>query len=701
MANKLEHEKSPYLLQHANNPVEWFPWGDEAFQKAKKEDKPIFLSIGYSTCHWCHVMERESFENKEITSLMNKYFVNIKVDREERPDVDKVYMNAVQMMAGSGGWPLSVFLTPDLKPFYGGTYFPPKDGYGRPGFPTLLERIHEVWLNEKENVLHSGNELINALQHSHPVDTKDSHIDDVILKRTYHQIAAGYDPKFSGFGNGPKFPRPVVLNFLFRYYHRTKENEALSMALTTLMAMASGGMYDHLGGGFHRYSVDAQWRVPHFEKMLYDQAQLVDSYLDAFQITHDNFFAQVAIETLDYVLRDMRSPEGGFYSAEDADSADAETSLHKIEGAFYVWTKSEIEKHLTPQEAKVFCHFYGVEESGNALSDPQHEFNGKNILYSPFTMEQTAQHLSISIEEAVQLLNSAKEKLFKLRNQRPRPSCDDKILAGWNGLMIGALARASNILQRKDYAAAASTAAEFILKKLYRSEEKKLFRRYRDGETKYEAHLDDYAFVVSGLLELYEASGELRWIQFAIELTNTMISLFWDSAEGGFYDTAGKDSSVLVRMKEAYDGAEPAGNSIAVMNLIRLYQLTNNSLFKEYAEKTLRYFSSMLLQSPQVMPLLMCAVDLFLSPPEHVILVTGTNKESVDRFRAAIARHYLPNLTTVLLNEHTHSFVEEHLPFTKQMKMIHGKTTLFYCKNYSCNLPTTSLEDFGQQLLEE
>ncbi len=698
MSNKLITEKSPYLLQHANNPVEWFPWGDEAFQKATREGKPIFLSIGYSTCHWCHVMERESFENDSVAAVMNKYFVNIKVDREERPDVDKVYMAAVQTMTGQGGWPLSIFLTPDLKPFYGGTYFPPKDAYGRPGFPTLLERINEIWQNERENVIQSGDELTRSLNHRHTVDSRNTEIDGTILKRTYHQIAAGYDPKYSGFGSGTKFPRPVIFNFLFRYFYRTKDQEALKMSLTTLMAMASGGMYDHLGGGFHRYSVDAQWRIPHFEKMLYDQAQLVNSYLDAYQITHDEFFATVARDTLDYVLREMTSPQGGFYSAEDADSTDPENKDHQIEGAFYVWKRSEIEHVLDMNEAKVFCHHYAIEENGNALSDPHNEFVNKNILFNPFTIEQTAEHLSMKTEDVRAMLMSAKGKLFILRNKRPRPHLDDKMITSWNGLMIGACARASLILRNERYEGVATKAAEFIYSTLYDKEKKTLYRRYRDGEVKFEAHLDDHAFLVSGLLELYQTTGDLRWLKWAEELTGSMITLFWDSAEGGFYDTSGKDPSILVRMKESYDGAEPTGNSLAAMNLLRLYHLTNDGSFKNHAEKTIKYFCTMLEQSPQVMPEMMAAVEYFLVAPEHLVIVSGSAGGSRHVLQET-DRYYLPHLNVIVLDQKQRDYFLPKFSFMKEMNAEEGKTTVYACKNYACRLPTTDISDLLRQLI--
>ncbi len=696
--NRLGKEKSPYLLQHANNPVDWFSWGTEAFEKARQENKLIFLSIGYSTCHWCHVMERESFENESIAALMNKYFVNIKVDREERPDVDKVYMTAVQTMTGQGGWPLSVFLTPDLKPFYGGTYFPPKDGYNRPGFPSLLEKIHEVWQNDRENILTSSEELTKALQHHHFVDSKNTELDEAILKRTYHQIAAGYDLKFAGFGSGTKFPRPVIFNFLLRYYYRTKDQEALKMSLTTLMAMASGGMYDHLGGGFYRYSVDAQWRIPHFEKMLYDQAQLINSYLDAYQITKDEFFATVARETCDYVIRDMTSKEGGFYSAEDADSIDLEKQNHKIEGAFYVWKKTEIENILTVDETKVFCYHYMVEENGNAFSDPHQEFIGKNILFNPFTIEQTAEHFALRADEVKSLLFSAKRKLFEIRNKRPRPLCDDKVLTSWNGLMIGALSRASRTLQNPSYSNAAIRAADFIINTLYNPESKILFRRYRDEEVKFEAHLEDYSFLVSGLLELYQTTFDLHWLNLAEELNGKTITLFWDSAEGGFYDTSGKDSSIVVRMKEAYDGAEPTGNSIATMNLLRLFELTNDQLLKEYAQKTLKHFCTELAQSPQIMPQLMAALEYFLTPSEHLVIVSEQSFNTgsiIDTLNS----EFIPNLNVIVMNESQRVFITKKLSFTKEMKIIGGKPTAYFCRNYACELPSNNIEEVKRKIL--
>jgi hypothetical protein len=623
MPNKLSHEKSPYLLQHAHNPVDWYPWGTDAFAKARSERKPIFLSIGYSTCHWCHVMERESFENEATAALLNEHFVSIKVDREERPDIDRVYMAAVQTMTGSGGWPMSVFLTPDLKPFYGGTYFPPVDMHGRPGFPALLARISQFWTEEQDKLEESGEELLAVLREQNDAEQERCEPTEALLHAAYETIAASYDEEHGGFGRGTKFPRPVVFTFLFRYYKRTGNENALRIALTSLMAMASGGMYDHLGGGFHRYSVDPAWRVPHFEKMLYDQAQLVRAYTDAYEITRDGFFAGVVRDTIGYVLREMTDARGGFYSAEDADSREAHSSGAAREGAFYAWTKQEIERALTRDEAAVFCSYYSIEEHGNVVSDPHGDFSGKNILFAPHTIAQTAALCAMTAEAAASHLASAQRTLFALRSARPRPLLDDKIITGWNGLMIGALARAAAVMKEDVWLAAAKKAADFVASSLYDKEGKILFRRYRDGEASNEAHLDDYACMASGLIELYEASSDVRWLDLAGALTGTQEALFWDSASGGYYDTSGKDQSVLVRMKEMYDGAEPAGNSVAALNLVRLSRLTSGIRYQAMAASTLRCFSSKIQRIPHMMPLLLAAVDEWLSPSAPVCTDEG------------------------------------------------------------------------------
>ncbi len=700
--NRLIKEKSPYLLQHAFNPVDWFPWGDEAFDAARRENKPIFLSIGYSTCHWCHVMEHESFENDSIAETMNKFFICIKVDREERPDVDKVYMSAVQAMTGSGGWPLSIFLTQELKPFYGGTYFPPKDAHGRPGFPAVLERIHEIWESKREEVIESGNLLIALLQQERGLVQESIPVEESLLGKTYHQLAAQYDSKYGGFGNGPKFPRPAVLNFLFRYYARSKNEEALKMALTTLQAMAQGGLYDHIGGGFHRYSVDGQWRVPHFEKMLYDQGQLVSSYLDAFQLTHDDFYARIARETLDYVLREMTDQDGGFYSAEDADSPEPENPGHISEGTFYLWTKKEIESILQSDNAKVFCHHFGVDEYGNALSDPQGEFRSKNILFTPFTQEQTAKFFSMDEAKVGRIITDAKAKLFVARIQRPRPLRDDKIITGWNGLMISACARASHILREPRYAEAARHAAQFVARTLYDSKSKALHRRYRDGETKCDAQLDDFAFYVQGLIDLYEATFDIEWLKLALELHGTQVALFWDSSGGGFFDFSREDKSILLRTKETYDGAEPAGNSVAALNLLRLSQMTGDSILKKQTDATMNSFNALLQQAPHTMPQMMAAFEFYLGAPKQIVIAGNRSSHRTAEFLDEIARHFLPNM--VLLSADGgigQEFFSERLPFIASIVPKDGLTTVHVCENYVCELPVNDIEHLATLLNKE
>ena len=547
--NRLAQEKSPYLLQHAHNPVDWYPWGEEAFAKARRENKPIFLSIGYSTCHWCHVMAHESFENEEVAATMNRDFVNIKVDREERPDVDRVYMTFVQATTGGGGWPMSVWLTPDLKPFVGGTYFPPEDRYGQPAFKTVLERIATAWKENHDKIVDQGGKIVAALRESQAAATAEGKIDAAILDAAYQQIDRSYDPKEGGFGNAPKFPRPVTLNFLTRFYASDPKREsgkhALEMTLFTLRKMGAGGMHDHIGGGFHRYSVDRYWHVPHFEKMLYDQAQLAVAYLNAYQILGDPHlnplpgqgeadakapvrveFERVARDILDYVVRDMTSKEGGFFSAEDADSpvvaagGRSAATGDQAEGAFYVWAKKEIDAALG-DAAEIFDFHYGVQPHGNAPegSDPQDEFRGKNILIERHTIAETAKHFGKTEGEIGKLLAQCRTKLFSIRAKRPRPHLDDKIIAAWNGLMISAYARAAQVLDEPRYLEIATSAARFLRANLYDEKSKLLYRNYRGGRSDIEGFADDYAFVIQGLLDLYEASFDVDWLKFAARIT--------------------------------------------------------------------------------------------------------------------------------------------------------------------------------------
>lgn len=692
--NRLIHEKSPYLLQHAFNPVDWYPWGEEAFEKARRENKPIFLSIGYSTCHWCHVMERESFENDSIAAIMNEHFVCIKVDREERPDVDKVYMTVVQGLTGSGGWPLSAWLTPDLKPYYAGTYFPPDARYGRPGFPQLLLQLSRAWQEQREKVLESSEQIINALQeHAASSDSSQPVQFELSMRTAFAQFLQSYDERLGGFGGAPKFPRPSVFNFLLRYYARHQNPQALEMVLNTLRHMWAGGMYDHLGGGFHRYSVDAYWRVPHFEKMLYDQAQLVWVYLEAYQITHEPFYAQAATDILDYVLRDMTHPDGGFYSAEDADSApDPQHPEEKEEGAFYMWRKQEIVDLLGERDAEIFNYLYGVSDSGNTISDPQGEFHDRNVLYAAYTPAEAAKRFGISEAEISKVIERCRAQLFEHREQRPRPHLDDKIITAWNGLMISAFSRAYQVLGERMYLEAALRAASFVLAKNFDPATNTLKRRYRDGEAKYPGHLDDYAYFKLGLLDLYEASFDISWLQVAAALTETQNRIFTDEKEGGFFDSSGEDKSILLRMKEEYDGAEPSGNAIAASNLLRLAQMLDRPDWQVLAEKTLHAFARRLERMPHAAPQTLAAMDFMLDKPKQIIIAGKPHADDTKILLQAVHERFIPNKILLLADGgEGQNYLGARLPIIQSMTLIDGKATAYVCENYACQLPVNEV----------
>ncbi len=683
--NKLIDEKSPYLQQHAHNPVNWYPWGPEAFEKARLEDRPIFLSIGYSTCHWCHVMERESFESEELAEVLNGYFVPIKVDREERPDVDRIYMAFVQATSGSGGWPMSVFLTPDLKPFFGGTYFPPDNRYGRPGFRHILEQLAQSWKADKQRIVESSVDVVEQLKgYARVAADGRTILDQAILDSGYFQYRRTFDSTFGGFGSAPKFPRSVTHNFLFRYFERTGNEEAADMVLSTLRAMARGGMNDQLAGGFHRYSVDARWFVPHFEKMLYDQGQLAVSYLEGLQISGDEGLAQVARDILEYVLRDMTHPESGFYSAEDADSViDPANPREKGEGAFYIWTKAEITEVLGQPAADWFCYRYGVEENGNVAEDPHEEFTGKNILYAAHTLEETSQKFGTPVN-----LDEAIAKLLERRNAtRVRPHLDDKILTAWNGLMISAFAKGAQVLGDKRYLEAARRAADFILTRMYNGDI--LLRRFREGEAAIPGFLDDYAFFAQALLDLYEASFDLRYLRRAIDLTNKMLDLFLDSEHGGFFSTAEGDKSLVMRMKEDYDGAEPSGNSIAVLNLLRLARITENERYRTEAERTLNAFGSRMKSTPTGVPQMLVGAMYSIAAPKQIVLVGSEPAPFLD----AIHRRFLPHHTILLVNGgEARETLGAFLPALREMTEIGGKTTAYVCEDFACQAPTNSVD---------
>ena len=698
--NRLINEKSPYLVQHAHNPVDWYPWGEEAFAKARRENKPIFLSVGYSTCHWCHVMERESFENEAIAKIMNEHFVCIKVDREERPDVDRVYMTFVQATTGGGGWPMSVWLTPDLKPFFGGTYFPPEDKFGRRGFPSILKTIAQAWQNDREQIIASSTVVTRRLQeYTQAKGSGAGELEQAWLDKTYAQIQSSYEPRYGGFGGAPKFPRPVALNFMLRYYARTGAKDALDMSLFTLRKMAEGGIHDHLGGGFHRYSVDDRWHVPHFEKMLYDQAQLVCSYLEAFQITREPFYADVARDILAYVLRDLTGEHGQFYSAEDADSPLPDNPAAHAEGAFYVWEDKEIAEIVGMRAADIFNYYYGVERGGNVREDPHSEFPKKNVLIVSRTTEATAKKFGKSPEEITSTLADARRKLFAVRAKRPRPHLDDKTITAWNGLMISAFARAYQLLDDPQYLMAATRARQFVKAKLYDAKTGKLIRRYRAGEAAIDGFADDYAFLIQGLLDLYEAGFDINDLAWALDLQKKQNELFWDSSGNGFFSTTGNDPSVLLRMKEDYDGAEPSPNSVAALNLLRLSQMLEEIPFRELAEKTLAAFGARLQQAPSAMPQMMVAADFHLGKPKQIIVAGQRDAADTRAMLRTIHSHFLPNKIMLLADgAEGQRMLGGFLEFIRDASPLEGRATAYVCENYTCQLPTTNLTSLARQL---
>jgi len=680
-ANRLIHETSPYLLQHAHNPVDWYPWGEEAFEKARREEKPLFVSVGYSTCHWCHVMERESFENERIAELLNTHFVPVKVDREERPDVDRVYMAFVQATTGGGGWPMSVWLTPELRPFYGGTYFPPEDRWGRVGFASVLERLAAAWRSDRAQITASSVDIVEQLnKHLRVGGDLSLAADARTLESGFYAFRRTFDARYGGFGQAPKFPRPSTFEFLLRYHARTGAGEALEMTLATLGAMARGGMHDQLGGGFHRYSVDERWFVPHFEKMLYDQAQLAVVYTQAWQITGDPAWAGIARDILDYVLRDLRSPEGGFYSAEDADSAaDPAHPEVKSEGAFYLWTRED----LGPG-AEWFAYRYGVEAGGNVAADPHDEFHGRNILSEVHTVEETAAHFGRPVEEVQATLRETARRLLEARNRRPRPHLDDKVLTAWNGLMISAFATAGAALEEPVYLEAARRAAGFVTAQLLREGE--LLRRYRDGEAAISGFLDDYAFFIQGLLDLYEADFDPGHLQLAVTLTDAMRKRFEDS-EGGFY-AAADDPALVLRIKEDYDGAEPSGNSVAILNLLRLAQITARSDLQESAERGLRAFAARMAAGPEAMPRMLVAAEFLAAKPRQVIVVGERGDAGTQALVRTVHKRFLPNKVLLLVDDAAaRGVISGYLPVVLDMTKLEGRAAAYVCQDYTCRLP--------------
>jgi hypothetical protein len=695
--NRLANEKSPYLLQHAHNPVDWYPWGPEAFDKARREDKPIFLSVGYSTCHWCHVMERESFENESIAALLNESFVAIKVDREERPDVDRIYMTFVQATAGGGGWPMSVWMTPDLQPFFGGTYFPPEPRQGRPGFASILSQIAAAWKSDRDGIVESAGEVVEQLRKHLSVGPRlgAAGIDRRLLDSGFYAFRRSFDARLGGFGEAPKFPRPSVLGFLLRYHAATRNQEALDMVLVTLREMAKGGIDDQLGGGFHRYSVDDRWFAPHFEKMLYDQAQLATAYLEAFQITGEAQYAGVARRTLDYVMRDMRHSGGGFYSAEDADSGGAglQPANEKSEGAFYIWPAAEIERLAGPA-AEWLCYRYGVEEDGNASG----ELAGRNILYQAHSVEETARRFGRPEEEMRAALAQAEGALLEARAGRPRPHLDDKILAAWNGLMISALALGGAVLEEPRYAEAARGAAGFLVSHMYDAPSGTLLRRYREGEAAVPGFLEDYALTAQGLLDLYEAQFELEWLELAVRLTRKQMELFEDREGGGFFSAAAA-SDLVLQVKEDYDGAEPSGNSVSVSNLLRLARMTGRGEFREAAERTLASFADKLDAAPSGLPRMLAACEFLLGDPREVVLVGDRGGADTAALIRELHSRFAPNQVALLVDSpDTRRKLAEGIPAIESMGMVQGRATAYVCRDYACQTPVFEPDKLGELL---
>jgi len=700
--NRLGQERSPYLLQHASNPVDWYAWGEEAFGKARAETKPIFLSIGYSTCHWCHVMERESFENEAVATVLNEHFVSIKVDREERPDVDRVYMTFVQATTGSGGWPMSVWLTPELKPFYGGTYFPPTSRWGRPGFVDILQEIAKVWHADRTKVEQSADSLTAELHRLERGAATSSVPGAEALARTVTQFREAFDRRTGGFGDAPKFPRPSELLFLLREHARSGDPDAREMVLRTLRAMALGGMRDHIGGGFHRYSVDAAWRVPHFEKMLYDQAQLVLAYFEGAQVSGDPFYSEVAEDTLLYVQREMTGPEGGFYSAEDADSvppeagdlrSDGEDHPHKAEGAFYLWRADEIDA-LLGDDARIFKLRFGIEPGGNAPVDPQQEFVGKNLLYVALSIEDIAADARKTPDEIVEVLNRARVRLFEARMSRPRPHLDDKVLTAWNGLMIAAFARGGRLLG-EGYLQSARRAAAFIKAQMWNASTGVLLRRYRDRHAEIEAYAEDYAFLIFGLIELFQADADPAWLEWAIALQRRQDALFWDERDGGWFSTTGRDESVLLRMKEDYDGAEPTASSVSVMNLQIMRHLIEDREWSDRIERTLRFFGTRLEQVGRGVPMMSAALSTYTAGLQQIVIVGDEGRSELER---AVVSRYLPFSITVSVASDCQPALASILPFTGLMHPINGRAAAYVCRDFTCRQPVTEVEELVKQL---
>jgi len=679
MANRLSGETSPYLLQHAHNPVDWYPWGEEALARARAEDRPILLSIGYSACHWCHVMERESFENADIARLMNDTFVNIKVDREERPDLDNIYMEAVQAMTGQGGWPMTVFLTPDGAPFYGGTYFPPADRMGMPGFPRVLRSVADAYRRSPDEAHNFAKELRGSLGRS-LMGYEEGALTPEVTAHAYRGLADAFDPTYGGFGGAPKFPQPMNFEFLLRHHHRTGEPHALEMTRVTLDHMAHGGIYDQLGGGFHRYATDAIWLVPHFEKMLYDNALLARVYLEAYQVTGDEEYRRVVEETLDYVTREMTSPEGGFYAAQDADS-------EGVEGKYFVWMPGEIAAVVGPDDASLVCAYYGVTERGN--------FEGENILHRMISLADAARNAGATPERMRAAVERARPLLLAARERRVKPGRDDKILTAWNGLTLRAFADAARVLGRDDYRAVAERSANFLLTNL-KTGDGRLLRTYKDGRAKIDGYLDDYAALADGLFALYACAFEPRLFAEARALAGAILTRFWDEREGGFYMTSDDGHTELIsRPKELFDNAVPSGNSTAVDVLSRLAALSGENSYAERAERTLQGLTGIVQRAPSGFGRALAAMEFALSTPTEVAIAGDPGDGATDVLLRVVNGAYRPTVVTAVTRP---GALEAGVALLEGRDRVDGQAAAYVCERFACRRPVTSPEDLAKEL---
>ncbi|MDH4214091.1 MAG: thioredoxin domain-containing protein [Candidatus Thorarchaeota archaeon] len=691
-ANRLANEKSPYLLQHATNPVEWYAWSEEAFEKAKSEDKPIFLSIGYSTCHWCHVMAHESFEDNEVAELMNNTFVNIKVDREERPDIDGVYMQVAQMISGRGGWPLTIIMTPEKKPFYAGTYIPKKTRYNVPGMLDLIPRIAQLWREDRNNIDDVIQRVENALKETSMQKTS-SDLSENDISAAFSELSQRFDEKNGGFGSAPKFPSPHNLLLILRYWKRTGDAWAIRMVEKTLVEMRNGGIFDHLGFGFHRYSTDAHWLVPHFEKMLYDQAGLMIAYTEAYQISKNPLFAQVVREIYEYVTRDLISAEGAFYSAEDADS-------EGIEGKFYVWSKDEIDAILPKEESNLYTKFYNIEQNGNFIEEATREETGLNIPHTKTSIEDVAKLLGLEVDLAKAIAERARKVLFNVREKRVRPHRDEKILTDWNGFMISALTRAGISLNDSRMVDAAERAMSFLLDNLV-NEKGELFHRYSQGEVAIRAFLDDYAFIIMALIDLYQATFNPRYLELAKGFAESLLRNFWDEENGGFYFTGTYSEELLVRRKDAYDGAMPSGNSIAMLSLVTLARMLGNSEFEDYANAIGRAFSADINLAYSAYSMMLVALDFALGPSFEIVIAGKPENEDTQSLLEAVRQRFLPRKIIILRGTDSQSRSLDTLaPYTKYHGPLHEMATAHVCIDHNCKLPTNSVEQMLKLLGE-